>query len=58
MALESLDASQTVEDDSELIDMTRRFKLALAFTVPLFILSMPDMLTSPISSEHNWPIYN
>jgi heavy metal translocating P-type ATPase len=47
MALESLDASQTVEDDSELIDMTRRFKLALAFTVPLFILSMPDMLHQP-----------
>lgn len=36
MALESLDASQTIEDDSELIDMTRRFKLALAFTIPLF----------------------
>lgn len=47
MALESLDASQTVEDDSELVDMTRRFKLALAFTVPLFILSMPDMLHQP-----------
>lgn len=47
MALESLDASQTVEDDSELIDMTKRFKLALAFTVPLFILSMPDMLHQP-----------
>jgi Cu+-exporting ATPase len=27
--------------------MTRRFKLALAFTVPLFILSMPDMLHQP-----------
>lgn len=47
MALESLDASQAGEDDSELIDMTRRFKLALAFTVPLFILSMPDMLHQP-----------
>jgi Cu+-exporting ATPase len=47
MALESLDASQTIEDDSELIDMTRRFKLALAFTIPLFALNLPDMLGQP-----------
>lgn len=47
MALESLDASQTIEDDSELIDMTRRFKLALAFTLPLLALNLPDMLGQP-----------
>lgn len=47
MALESLDASETVEDDSELVDMTRRFKLALAFTVPLIALSLPEMLGQP-----------
>ncbi len=47
MALESLDASQTVEDDSELVDMTRRFKLALAFTVPLIALTLPEMLAQP-----------
>lgn len=47
MALESLDASETVEDDSELVDMTRRFKLALAFTIPLISLSLPEMLGQP-----------
>jgi len=45
MALESLDATtMNTEDDHELQDMVRRLKLALVFTVPLFLLSLPEML--------------
>ncbi len=39
------------EDDGELRDMTRRFVFAAIFTVPLFVVSMGDMLPgAPISS--------
>ncbi|MGB5192679.1 MAG: heavy metal-binding domain-containing protein, partial [Polyangiales bacterium] len=51
MALEPRDASS--EGDAvnpELVDMTRRFWLAAAFTVPLFVVSMGDLLPGePIS---------
>jgi Cu+-exporting ATPase len=51
MALEPRNV--TVDDDSanpELADMTRRFWLAAAFTIPLFIVAMGDLLPGePIS---------
>lgn len=57
MALESLDAGDVSEDDdSELHDMQRRLRLALMFTVPLFLLSMPDMLGLDISKSWLAPL--
>jgi Cu+-exporting ATPase len=51
MALEPRNV--TIDDDSanpELADMTRRFWLAAAFTIPLFIVAMGDLLPGePIS---------
>ncbi len=45
MALESLDAGEVSEDDEgELRDMQRRLRLSLIFTVPLFLLTVPDMV--------------
>jgi heavy metal translocating P-type ATPase len=42
MALEPMDASAE-EDTSELRDMTRRFRVSLALTVPLLLLTMGEM---------------
>ena len=43
MALEPMDAA-TEEDDSELRDMTRRFRGALLLTLPVFAIAMGRML--------------
>ncbi len=43
MALESMEPGEG-EDDGELRDMQHRFKLSLAFTLPLFALSIPEMI--------------
>jgi Cu+-exporting ATPase len=44
------------EENPELVDMTRRFKVSLAFTVPLFALAMARM--TPVFPSHaawlNW----
>jgi Cu+-exporting ATPase len=40
-----------VEDNSELVDMTRRFWIALAFTLPVFLLAMLPMVGVPL---HRW----
>jgi len=51
MSLELVQSSLVEEDDTERIDMTRRFSFAVLFTLPLLIISMGDMLPSkPISS--------
>lgn len=51
MSLELVQSSLDEEEDLERRDMTRRFILALIFTLPLLIISMGDMLPSrPISS--------
>ena len=50
MALEPKEATAS-EDNSELDDMRRRFKLSLLFSVPLLAISMGDML--PGISIHN-----
>ncbi len=58
MALEPVIATE--DDNSELIDMSRRFWLASIFTVPLFIVAMGDMLPGhPISSfiSPDWKVY-
>jgi Cu+-exporting ATPase len=44
MALEAMTESGEDEDDHELRDMTRRFWICLALTVPLVLLSMAEML--------------
>jgi Cu+-exporting ATPase len=43
MALEPEEAG-AIDDDSELIDMTRRFVVSLVLVVPLFIISMGSMI--------------
>jgi P-type Cu+ transporter len=49
MALESRSVAAE-ESNPELVDMTRRFWLALAFTVPVVVLAMGDMLPgAPVS---------
>src|SRR5206468_10110278 len=44
MALEPEAATLGHEDNPELKDMTRRLRVALALTVPVFLLAMADML--------------
>jgi Cu+-exporting ATPase len=51
MALEPMTVSLEPHDNPELRDMTRRFKVSLALTVPLLLVSMGDMLPGrPVSS--------
>ena len=50
MALEPKSASgMAAEDDSELIDMTRRFWAAVEFGVPVLLLAMLPMVGVPLS---------
>jgi Cu+-exporting ATPase len=44
MALEPMTPQAGVEDDTELRDMTRRFWVSAALTVPVFLLSMLPMI--------------
>jgi len=44
MALEPLTVSADVDVDPELVDMSRRFWISLALTVPLLLLSMAEMV--------------
>jgi Cu+-exporting ATPase len=54
MALEPLEVS-TEQDDSELRDMTRRFRLSVALSAPLVALAMLGMLGAlPASSVWPW----
>jgi Cu+-exporting ATPase len=51
MALEPVSVSEVEEDNSELIDMTRRFWVSLGFTVPVFFIAMGDLLPgAPVSA--------
>ncbi len=54
MALEPLHASDTPEENEELTDMTRRFKVSTLLAIPVFILAMvadlaPQWLPSALS---------
>ncbi|MEO5937253.1 MAG: heavy metal translocating P-type ATPase [Terriglobales bacterium] len=44
MALEPRTVAAVEGEDPELLDMTRRFKVSLALTVPVFVLAMGEML--------------
>jgi Cu+-exporting ATPase len=44
MALEPRTVSLTQEENPELVDMTRRFWVSLALTVPIFLIGMSDFL--------------
>jgi Cu+-exporting ATPase len=51
MALEPVVVTADEEDNSELIDMTRRFWVSLVFTVPVFVIAMGDLLPGqPVSA--------
>jgi Cu+-exporting ATPase len=51
MALEPVVVTEDEEDNSELIDMTRRFWVSLVFTVPVFLIAMGDLLPGqPVSA--------
>jgi Cu+-exporting ATPase len=52
MALEPVEISLDEEDNPELRDMTRRFGLAFALTLPVFSLAMAEMLPSNPISPH------
>ncbi len=45
MALEPLEVSAAVEENPELVDMSRRLIGGVFFTVPLFVLSMGEMFS-------------
>ena len=50
MALEPMLVLEDEEDDGELIDMTRRFRVSLMLSVPLFFIAMGDFLPGqPVS---------
>ena len=50
MALEPVVVTDDEDDNSELIDMTRRFWVSLLFTVPVFFIAMGDLLPGkPVS---------
>jgi len=56
MALEPRTVSADDEENPELLDMTRRFKICVALTIPLFIIAMGDVLAAfslslPISQQ-------
>jgi Cu+-exporting ATPase len=44
MALEPRTVTLEEEENPELVDMTRRFWISLALTVPVFVLAMSDMI--------------
>jgi Cu+-exporting ATPase len=51
MALEPVLVTEVEEDNSELIDMTRRFWVSLGFTLPVFFIAMGDLLPGePVSA--------
>lgn len=57
MALEAKSVEME-EDNAELTDMQRRFKLSMIFSVPVLIIAMGDMLPgrplSAVASPHIW----
>jgi Cu+-exporting ATPase len=51
MALEPVVVTEDEEDNSELIDMTRRFWTSLVLTMPVFLIAMGDLLPGqPVSA--------
>lgn len=57
MALEPRTFSLVVEENPELVDMTRRFWICLALTVPLFLMGMSDLLPGkPLERFISMPI--
>ncbi|OQW53840.1 MAG: hypothetical protein A4S09_06385 [Proteobacteria bacterium SG_bin7] len=56
MALEPLEITAEEQTNPELTDFTRRLKWATAFTIPLLIFAMSEMLGSSLSGAayYNW----
>src|SRR6187401_1859503 len=53
MALEPVEMTAEEPENAELVDMTRRFRVSLAMTVPVFLLAMSEML--PGGARHLVP---
>ena len=47
----------TVDDDSELVNMTRRFRVAVALSVPVLLLNMLPMLGVPVDHWLGEPLF-
>src|SRR4029077_2623597 len=58
MALEPRVASLADEPNPELIDMTRRSRIAAILAAPVFVIAMADMIGAGLSMNHgaaiNW----
>ncbi|HEY9789896.1 MAG TPA: heavy metal translocating P-type ATPase [Candidatus Obscuribacterales bacterium] len=52
MALEPITVTGALEDDTELRDMARRFRVAICFTAPLLAISMLPMAGIHLGLEH------
>ena len=51
MALEPVLVTEDEEENHELLDMTRRFRVSLIFTLPVFFIAMGDLLPGqPVSA--------
>ena len=53
MALEPVEMTAEEPENEELVDMTRRFRVSLAMTMPVFLLAMSEML--PGGARHLVP---
>ena len=52
MALEPVSVTDEVKDDGELRDMTRRFRISAALTLPVFLLAMAHLI--PSTALQSW----
>ncbi len=52
MALEPMEGAAREEENPELHDMTRRFRVSVGLSVPLLIIAMGDMLLGGFFSHH------
>lgn len=59
MALEPMEISLEEEDNPELIDFTRRLKIAFVLTLPVFMLAMSDLIPGqPVQHTLPWWLYS
>ncbi len=54
MSLEPRDPAGAGEENAELVDMTRRFWIGVALTVPVFALAMSDYVVRPSPRVFTW----
>ncbi len=54
MSLEPRDPAGAGEENAELVDMTRRFWIGVALTVPVFVLAMSEYVVRPSPRVFTW----